>query len=44
MGKKKGKDKSSLPNEFLPVLMKHAKQHLLEEEKKGIFRNLDIEE
>ena len=44
MGKKHGKVKSSLPNEFLPVLMKHAKHHMLEEEKKGIFRHLDIEE
>lgn len=44
MKNKKAKDKGKLPKEFLPVLMKHAKHHMLEEEKKGIFRNMDIEE
>jgi len=37
--KKKGK---KLPEEFVPVLMKHAKKHMLEEEKKGLFRKLSI--
>jgi len=38
--KKKNK---KLPKEFLPVLMKHAKKHMAEDEKKGIFRKLTID-
>ncbi|HOP09005.1 MAG TPA: hypothetical protein PK718_00960 [Candidatus Methanofastidiosa archaeon] len=36
------KKEKKLPEEFIPVLMKHAKKHMLEEEKKGIFRKLPI--
>jgi hypothetical protein len=44
MGKNTRKARDALPEEFLPVLMKHAKHHMLEEEKKGIFRKMEIEE
>lgn len=38
----KKKKEEKLPKEFLPVLMKHAKKHMLEEEKKGLFRKLSV--
>lgn len=40
MSKKTNKD---VPREFLPVLMKHARSHMAEEEKKGILRKLERE-
>jgi hypothetical protein len=38
------KKKEDLPEEFLPVLMKHARKHMIEEEKKGILRKLEIKD
>lgn len=37
------KKQNKLSKEFLPVLMKHAKKHMKEEEKRGIFRKISTE-
>ncbi|MHC1604743.1 MAG: hypothetical protein ACXQTP_02060 [Candidatus Methanofastidiosia archaeon] len=40
---KNRKKTNGLPKEFLPVLMKHAKKHLKEDERRGLFRKLTVE-